>query len=282
MLRMEKTWGLAMTILGGIAADTAVAQDIAPPLPTGAAVQTAIAHGQLPPDLDPPLKNPRDFEGVWLPAATGGGQGGPPPGGAGPAPSSASANGAPNGLPAGGGAPAGGNSPPGGGDGGPPAGAATASWCAPNQVRFAAGAGFAFGIVQSPDTMILMNEESQNYRIIYFTDKHPPLSQIPATRNGHSIAHWEGNTLVVDTLGAVGRDGKQSTTHTIEHVHKSDDGSQLIIESDTGNGPARTSRLQWRPDNFISESVCEESYGEFVQRDGVTLLKQQVESGSKP
>ena len=32
-------------------------------------------------------------------------------------------------------------------------------------------------------------------------DEHPPVDEINPTFNGHSIGHWEGDTLVVDTIG---------------------------------------------------------------------------------
>lgn len=252
--------GAACFIAAGLAS-AAIAQDIAPPLPTGAVGESAI-----PANLEPPLANPRDFQGVWLPAARNGGQGGPggngPAGNAGPP----GAGGPPSGP--GGGAPGGGGAPPGGSGGG------TQSWCRPNQVAFGAGAGFTFGIIQSPTTMVLLNEENQNYRVIHIGGKHP--AEILPTRNGHSIATWEGNTLVVDTTGVIGQDGKASTAHTTERVKKSADGSQLIIESS-----GRTTTLQWRPDNMVSESVCEEGYDQFTIKDGIVVLSKQVKSGEK-
>lgn len=240
----------------GSVATAAIAQDLAPPLPTGAAGESAI-----PTNLEAPLAKPRDFQGVWLPAArSGGGPGGDgPPGGGAPG-----AGGPPPGA-----GPGGGGAPGGGGGGG-----GTQSWCQPNRVAFSAGAGFTFGIIQSPTTMVLLNEENQNYRVIHINGKHP--AEILPTRNGHSIATWEGNTLVVDTTGVIGQDGKASPAHTTERVKKSADGSQLIIESG-----GRTTTLQWRPDNAVSESVCEEGYDQFTIKDGIVVLSKQVKSGEK-
>jgi len=122
----------------------AIAQDLAPPLPTGATGESAI-----PVNLEKPLANPRDFQGVWLPAARSGGGG-------------------PGGPPGGGGAPGAGGPPPGAGagGGGAPGGGGMQAWCQPNRVAFGAGAGFTFGIIQSPTTMVLLNEENQNYRVV--------------------------------------------------------------------------------------------------------------------
>lgn len=246
MIQVLKTRELVCFVASCFAV-AAVAQDLAPPLPTGAVGETAI-----PADLEPPLANPRNFQGVWLPAQN---DGGPGPGPGGP------------------GGPGNQGGPPGAG-GPPPAGGGNTSWCQPYRVAFSAGAGFTFGIIQSPTTMVLLNEENQNYRIIHIGGQHP--AQILPTRNGHSIANWEGNTLVVDTTGIIDGNGSASTEHVVERVKKSADGSQLIIDSG-----GRTTKLQWRPDNFVSESVCEEGYDQFTVKDGIVVLSKQVKSGEK-
>ncbi len=53
-------------------------------------------------------------------------------------------------------------------------------------------------------TMIFENETSNQPRTFYLLEKKHPDTPFP-TRNGHSIAHWEGKTLVVDTVGYDGR-----------------------------------------------------------------------------
>lgn len=155
----------------------------------------------------------------------------------------------------------------------------------PQAVAFGAGAGFTFGLVQSPDTLVLMNEENQNYRVVYINAEHP--ASYPPTKNGHSVGHWDGDTLVVDTIGTTERNGKSSDAHTVERVSKSADGEFLSIElstldPQTGKASAgRVTKLQWRPDYTVSESVCEESYAEFTVKDGVVVLTKQLAGGDK-
>jgi hypothetical protein len=64
------------------------------------------------------------------------------------------------------------------------------------------GLGGAIHIVQNPKLMAIMYEDNPgpNYRIIY-TDgrKHP--DDLDTSYMGNSIGHWEGDTLVVDTVG---------------------------------------------------------------------------------
>lgn len=54
--------------------------------------------------------------------------------------------------------------------------------------------------VQTPAKLIMIYEYRNSVRQIYLDGrKHP--ENVEATWNGHSIGHWEGDTLVVDTVG---------------------------------------------------------------------------------
>jgi hypothetical protein len=59
-------------------------------------------------------------------------------------------------------------------------------------------------IVQTPDAVVILSEYGPDLRIIPFSDKHgPPLQAGPL---GDAIAHWEGETLVVETIGLPAKD----------------------------------------------------------------------------
>ena len=63
-------------------------------------------------------------------------------------------------------------------------------------------------IIQSPDVMLWYNNYGRTNRRIYLNDKHQTLGG-PTTGgpgpsySGDAIGHWEGNTLVVDTVNMV-------------------------------------------------------------------------------
>jgi hypothetical protein len=59
-------------------------------------------------------------------------------------------------------------------------------------------------IIQTPDAVVILAEYGPDLRIIPFTDKHGPTVQ--ASTLGDSIAHWEGETLVVETIGLPAKD----------------------------------------------------------------------------
>ena len=53
--------------------------------------------------------------------------------------------------------------------------------------------------VQTPKQVLMIWEENQQVRHIYMTDKHSP--NVKPSWYGESIGHYEGDTLVVDTIG---------------------------------------------------------------------------------
>jgi len=54
-------------------------------------------------------------------------------------------------------------------------------------------------VVQTADFIAILLEEGWEFRAIYLGGTHPQ-EMIPSFM-GHSVAHWEGKTLVIDTVG---------------------------------------------------------------------------------
>jgi hypothetical protein len=59
-------------------------------------------------------------------------------------------------------------------------------------------------IVQTKDAVVILSEYGPDLRIIPFTDKHGSLLQASAL--GDAIARWEGDTLVIETIGMPAKD----------------------------------------------------------------------------
>src|SRR4051812_31818418 len=65
---------------------------------------------------------------------------------------------------------------------------------------------FPIQILQGPKQIVIHHEAITQPRRIYTDGRpHPPADEILPTFLGHAIAHWEGDTLVVDTVGTNGR-----------------------------------------------------------------------------
>ena len=60
------------------------------------------------------------------------------------------------------------------------------------------GAPYPVRIVQTPNFIAMLFEEGWQFRTIYMNSKHPD-DMVPSFM-GHSIGHWEGKTLVIDTV----------------------------------------------------------------------------------
>ncbi|MFT3905915.1 MAG: hypothetical protein QM718_06395 [Steroidobacteraceae bacterium] len=209
------------------------------------------------------------FEGIWMSSRAEGGQGGPgagAPGGGG--------QGAQGGQGGQGGAPGGGGGPPGGG-GGPPGGggapgapapqtSGTTLQCAPVRRSSGSGGGMSNLIAQSATELVWLSEEDMDVaRKVYIGGSHP--ANLVPQPNGHSIGHWEGATLVIDTIGFADAQGKDSGLHTVERLRL--DGDKLVDEvtSTQAGGQPRTqsSRFEVQKDIQFNENVCEEGFDRY-------------------
>ncbi|MEJ0039583.1 MAG: hypothetical protein WDO68_26650 [Gammaproteobacteria bacterium] len=83
-------------------------------------------------------------------------------------------------------------------------------------------------------------------RRIHLTDKHP--GNLLPTWGGHSIGHWDGTTLVVDTIGFNDKSWLQTSMqphteelHVVERIRAIDDGSILEVLTTVADRHALTS-----------------------------------------
>jgi hypothetical protein len=138
-------------------------------------------------------------------------------------------------------------------------------------------------IVQTPGRITFLHEVAHNVRRIYLDSDHP--KHLRHTFLGDSRAHWEGDTLVVDTTGLNDRtfiddEGSAHSTqeHIIEHYRKIEGGAklELIMTVDdpvTLEHPYSYRRVyDWRPDVRPQEYVCEEN-NRNAPEGGVTVAK---------
>jgi hypothetical protein len=88
--------------------------------------------------------------------------------------------------------------------------------------------------VQTPKEVIMTWQADHQIRHVYLTDKHSP--QVKPSWYGESIGHYEGDTLVVDTIGLDDRtliDGFQTPhtkqLHVAERFHMINNGKTLEV-----------------------------------------------------
>lgn len=110
------------------------------------------------------------------------------------------------------------------------------STCRPTGVAGITSLKFPVVIVQTPEKLVFLMEEDRDVYQIFLNRGHP--AQVQPSYNGDSVAHWEGNTLVVDTVGYNGWGYVDESWHPnseqtrlVQRFTKSTDGRTLDIET---------------------------------------------------
>ncbi len=155
--------------------------------------------------------------------------------------------------------------------------------CLPHGMPRVMESPYPIEIVQTPKHFIFLHEVAHNVRRIYLGREHP--KNLKLTYLGDSVARWEGDTLVVDTVGLndktfIDDEGSSHSTklRTIEKYRKIDGGSKLelvvTVEDPVTLEHSYSYRriFHWRPDIRPQEYICEEN-NRNAPVDGVTSPK---------
>ena len=143
---------------------------------------------------------------------------------------------------------------------------------------------FPIEILEAPDRIVIKPENSALPRRI-FTDGRSHPADLEPSWMGHSVGHWEGDVLIVDTIGTSGRtrgmngvgsnarvsrdDSKprlpvSDQLHLVERIRLVADGEILEDEMTITDPKAYTAPIvlkhywQRRPDIEVLEYVCNE------------------------
>lgn len=134
-----------------------------------------------------------------------------------------------------------------------------------------------FEIFQVPGRVLILYESDHTVRQIW-TDGRGHPKGVPHSWTGHSIGHWDGDTLVVDTIGL--NDGSwldyqgnvhSDALHLVERLRRVDQNTlsiRLTMEDPKAfTKPYTAERFaQLRPDWVIGEYViCEDRYLQLVR-----------------
>lgn len=142
--------------------------------------------------------------------------------------------------------------------------------CAPVQHLSVGGGGMSMLLIQGSAEIVLISEFDMDIgRKIYLNAKHP--KHIVPQPNGHSIGHWQGNTLVIDTIGYADKTGKDSGQHIVEYLSKDGDTltDEMSIVDQSGQAHRQTLRYQSRAAVQFNENVCEEGFERYQVINGV-------------
>ncbi len=134
---------------------------------------------------------------------------------------------------------------------------------------------------------VTINQEAWMQTRTIWTDgrDHPPMEELDPSFHGHSIGHWEGETLVVDTIGIsdrleFGEGGKHSDQfRLVERIGISPDDPDVLVNHMTMTDPEALAEpyvveARYRRDRHgaLIEFQCAENDRNPVSEDGRTLF----------
>src|SRR5690606_19919179 len=159
----------------------------------------------------------------------------------------------------------------------------------PGMPRAVWGAPFTIEIFHRPQDVTIYWEGYGMYRKIYMADHNPPPALVPSAM-GHSVAHWEGDTLVIETTNLkpypyMTRMATTSDAHVIERMRieerPGDDGQmrRYLVDEITLTDPKMykepiriVAQAVHRPDLQLLEYTCTDTlWDEYLQSRGLTL-----------
>ena len=163
----------------------------------------------------------------------------------------------------------------------------------------------AMYFVQTPQVVVMILSSKQEVRHVYLADKHSP--NVKPSWYGESIGHYEGDALVVDTIGIDERtwvDGfgtpHTKELHVIERFHLIEDGKVLeanVHVEDPGAftapwnaiqrfrqyeaavrqvGISRIAQLASAPEGPLTELICADNPNSFFPGTSVLPIPQAV------
>jgi hypothetical protein len=136
--------------------------------------------------------------------------------------------------------------------------------------------GYPIQIMQNEDYIALLFEQNTWFHVVYMNRDHP--KDLQPTWFGNSVGRWEGDTLVVDTIGFNGK----TRLDTIGHPHSDQlhltqrftltDAQhiayQIIVDDPkTYTKPWKNERIftRMKPGEELIEYSCEENNRDFTQ-----------------
>ena len=140
--------------------------------------------------------------------------------------------------------------------------------CLPSGTPRIIAAPYPVEIVQTPDKTVFMYEVMHMYRVVHMNAEHP--KKLEPSFLGHAIGKWEGDTLVIDTVGLrketqIDEAGTMHSEdmHVVERIRKVDDTLEILftITDPKAFTQPWTAKRVWhfRPDVRFLEYVCEEN-----------------------
>lgn len=136
--------------------------------------------------------------------------------------------------------------------------------------------GYPIQIMQNKDYIALLFEQNTWFHVIYMNRDHP--KDLQSTWFGNSVGKWDGDTLVVDTIGFNGRTRldtighpQSDQLHLIQQFTMTDPQHiayvMIVDDPKTYTKPWKNERIftRMKPGEELIEYSCEENNRDFTQ-----------------
>jgi hypothetical protein len=144
--------------------------------------------------------------------------------------------------------------------------------CSPPSIIYAMQGPFPMEVFQGTELIVFKMEYYDMVRIVFMDGRPHPPKDTPHSKEGHSIGHWEGDVLVVDTdhleAATITNNGLSHTddVHVIERFRLSSDGKSLMSTQEfedpaiLDNRGARTIGWTKEPGQYVNAYDCDPSF----------------------
>ncbi len=136
--------------------------------------------------------------------------------------------------------------------------------------------GYPIQVMQNDQYIALLFEQNTWFHVVYMNRKHP--QDLDSTWFGNSVGNWDGDTLVIDTIGFNGKTRLDTIghplsdqLHVVERFRMTDPDhiayEVKIDDPKTYTRPWTNTRTFWRmkPGQELIEYSCEENNRDFTE-----------------
>jgi len=126
--------------------------------------------------------------------------------------------------------------------------------CLPPSIVYAIQGPFPFEVHQAPGLIVFKYEYFDQTRLVFMDGRGHPPADAPHSKMGHSVGHWEGDELIIDTThiapSTITNNGldHSAAIHMVERYKLGADGKRLVA-------------TQW----FEDPQVLENNGARFIQ-----------------
>jgi hypothetical protein len=153
--------------------------------------------------------------------------------------------------------------------------------CLPEGMPTLMAAVYPIEILQTPRQIVVLVEFLTQTRRIYLNEKMPAVEDIFPAYNGYSVGHWQGDTLVVETIGiredvkfmGIPRSAQMKVTERLRLTAPGLLEDQITIDDPTvlAKPYKFTFGYKRNPDYRIMEYICDNNRNRFDAEGGVSL-----------